>query len=414
MIVTYYYPWNYFHPATSGAAHTAARHLEYFRSREIRPRIIINGEMRRDARREFERYYHWAEEIFYVPRRRYPAIDQLASLFTFRHYLLWHVAMCDIGELRDVLSKPADLCFINYVFATPLLDAMPRDAMRVLESHDVMSRQFVRGSDQPVMMEHHLRTEFDLYQAYDTVIMVNDLETRLAHARGALHARYLPRAIDMADEGLGFEEPAPAFDLLFVGSDHLPNAEGAGRFYHDIFQPYLRPKGLKWAIAGSVCDRLSIKDSAVAMLGRVNDLDALYRNSKVVIVPLFSGAGISLKTLEALGHGKPVVATPFGARGVLGCEQALQLLPLDKDFEAAAGRILELRGSSALRNSYSREAIQYIQRHFSREAFSQNMDAIFAPLLKAGPHSGDRTVETAAWQEQSRGRDGDPAQSMAA
>ena len=41
--VTYYYPWGYFHPVRSGAAAVASRHLDYFRERGHRVRMMVRA-----------------------------------------------------------------------------------------------------------------------------------------------------------------------------------------------------------------------------------------------------------------------------------------------------------------------------------------------------------------------------------
>jgi hypothetical protein len=48
----------------------------------------------------------------------------------------------------------------------------------------------------------------------------------------------------------------------------------------------------------------------------VDDLSDFYGRVKVCLVPLLNGTGVSLKTMEPLSYGLPVVATTKGARGL--------------------------------------------------------------------------------------------------
>jgi glycosyltransferase involved in cell wall biosynthesis len=50
--------------------------------------------------------------------------------------------------------------------------------------------------------------------------------------------------------------------------------------------------------------------------GFVPDLADFYRRVRVAIAPLRFGAGVKLKTVEALQYGVPVVATTVGAEGL--------------------------------------------------------------------------------------------------
>ena len=52
------------------------------------------------------------------------------------------------------------------------------------------------------------------------------------------------------------------------------------------------------------------------MQPRVEDIRSFYARIGASIVPLLSGTGVSIKTLEAIAHGKPVVATSAGVRGL--------------------------------------------------------------------------------------------------
>ena len=52
------------------------------------------------------------------------------------------------------------------------------------------------------------------------------------------------------------------------------------------------------------------------MLGRVDDLEPLYRRCRAVINPAVAGTGVKIKTLEALSHLRRVIAWPNGVDGL--------------------------------------------------------------------------------------------------
>ncbi len=54
----------------------------------------------------------------------------------------------------------------------------------------------------------------------------------------------------------------------------------------------------------------------VSVLGFVEDLRPLYASARAVIAPIRFGAGVKLKTVEALEYGVPTVATTVGAEGI--------------------------------------------------------------------------------------------------
>ncbi len=52
------------------------------------------------------------------------------------------------------------------------------------------------------------------------------------------------------------------------------------------------------------------------MLGFVEDLSAMLSQARLLLAPLFSGAGTRIKILTALAHGLPVVSNALGLRGI--------------------------------------------------------------------------------------------------
>ena len=55
----------------------------------------------------------------------------------------------------------------------------------------------------------------------------------------------------------------------------------------------------------------------VRLAGFVDDLAALYASCRVAVAPLRFGAGVKIKTIEAVQHGVPVVATKLGSEGIV-------------------------------------------------------------------------------------------------
>jgi len=111
------------------------------------------------------------------------------------------------------------------------------------------------------------------------------------------------------------------YDILFVGSSSPFNIEGFLKFNAKSIPVLRRILGREpqVAIVGDVCNAQSIKNLKGAYLhklGRIPDLQSVYKESKVVICPLLSGAGMKIKVVEALSYGKAIVTTSVGADGI--------------------------------------------------------------------------------------------------
>ena len=148
-----------------------------------------------------------------------------------------------------------------------------------------------------------------------------------------------------------------SMDLLFVGGTHRPNIQGLACFVEECFLPYLQPHGVRLVVAGDIGPALwqsGQEPPGVTVLGRVDNLRPLYASSKLIIVPLLTGSGLSIKTVEAVALGKPVLASTVGLRG-LGVAQSLALAPpFDRRW---ADQIISLLASRVVRRSH-RDALR--------------------------------------------------------
>jgi glycosyltransferase involved in cell wall biosynthesis len=109
-----------------------------------------------------------------------------------------------------------------------------------------------------------------------------------------------------------------------------PNREGLGLLTEQILpRVWEQLPDARLRLVGRGLERERFGDARVDVLGFVDDLTMAYDGADVVAVPLVTGGGTSLKFVEALAYGVPVVATPVGARG-------LRLTPGEHYVEAAA------------------------------------------------------------------------------
>jgi glycosyltransferase involved in cell wall biosynthesis len=116
----------------------------------------------------------------------------------------------------------------------------------------------------------------------------------------------------------------------------------------------------------------------------VEELHDAYRNAAVVLLPATAGHGISIKTIEALSCGVPLIATPLAFRG-LGIDAAG--LPNVTVAEDAAGFAAALRRAHANRHlpGASRELAatrRIYQQRFAFDAYRKSLWAIVERLVE--------------------------------
>jgi glycosyltransferase involved in cell wall biosynthesis len=103
-----------------------------------------------------------------------------------------------------------------------------------------------------------------------------------------------------------------------AGADS-PNGDGF-RWFCDEIWPRIRDLAgdATLYVTGVLPDALRpvAAQPGIVAVGHVPDVSSVYRRLRVAVVPLRVGAGVKVKTLEALQHGIPVVATAVGAEGL--------------------------------------------------------------------------------------------------
>lgn len=143
--------------------------------------------------------------------------------------------------------------------------------------------------------------------------------------------------------------PAPEFDAGFIASAGLFNLEALLFLVNDVL-PLVRRRrpGFRLLVAGGVAvpyAMLGPTAEGVVLEPSFADVAAVYARIGVALVPLLSGTGVSVKTLEALRFGRPVVATPSGARGLDA--EATPGLHLAEGAAAFAARVCDLLDGAA-------------------------------------------------------------------
>jgi succinoglycan biosynthesis protein ExoO len=165
-------------------------------------------------------------------------------------------------------------------------------------------------------------------------------------------------------------------DLLFVGSNTSPNVDALRWFFDEVWPLVQRTNPTaRFNIAGNVAASLQAVPDGVVMLGRVDDLAPLYASAAVVISPLRGGSGLKIKLIEALAHGKAIVATTTTLQGVTDIIESAVIVA--DEAQAFAHGIAALLNDAALRITYGARALAVVQKHFSPEACYADVVAYF-------------------------------------
>jgi GT2 family glycosyltransferase len=180
--------------------------------------------------------------------------------------------------------------------------------------------------------------------------------------------------------------PAPAQqEIIFVaGFGHPPNEDAAFWFVTEIL-PLIRaevPAAHLSIIGSNPTERVQgLAGEGVTVFANVTDaeLSAAYDRARVAVVPLRCGAGVKLKTVEALRSGVPLVTTTVGAQGLPNLAAVAAVRDDPASFAAAAVALLS---DPAAWNQQSNAQVAYARRHFSRDTMAASLLGALLPTLQ--------------------------------
>lgn len=341
----------------------------------------------------------------FLPRRARKGLKTMANLWARRKLLF--AALRDPVErsriwlraqerkLRDFVSPkhmallaqmcvddPPDLVLVEYVHLSYLADAIPPNASKriykIIDTHDLMHERQRRFHAMGEL--HHLditpTEEAAALRKFDAVLAIQQTEAR----------KFRELVPDRPVVVVGMTSritPLPVRDakdvrLAFFGSAMPPNRLSVEFILRTIW-PRLRARfseSIFLDIYGTVCEqfRTRVMPPGVALKGFVDDLENAYRDTDIVLSPVFFGGGLKLKTVEALCFTRPLVTTTLGAEGL---EDGIGFAFLAHDsmeefVQAVEGLIQDV----SARRRMAEAAHTYALRHFTPEATYGPLDQL--------------------------------------
>ena len=156
--------------------------------------------------------------------------------------------------------------------------------------------------------------------------------------------------------------------LLFVGAcAHAPNLDAIHWFCTEVL-PLIRQQipGIVFNVVGAAPPKeiTRLHSDSVRILGQVSDaqLEDLYANSKLSVVPLRFGAGVKGKVIESLYQGVPVISTAVGLEGIKDIESLTAAKNEAREF---ADAVVFAYSDNAVLQELSLRGQEFVEDHFT-------------------------------------------------
>ena len=249
-----------------------------------------------------------------------------------------------------------DAVILSYIFYSKLFVEAAGPFRKILDTHDVFSDRFRLYREHGQANEFFSTTRREEAKALDRADAVLAIQQWDADHFRSLTRRSVtvvghlaPVAIDRPPLRPATGAPvAPA--VLFVGGPMGINVHGVTWFIDRVL-PALRRRvtGAELWLAGGI-GRAIPSGAGVRHLGFVDNLADVYQQAAAVINPQQFGTGLSIKSVDALLHGRPLVTTASGGRGLeAGAGEAFRQATEPEEFaEQLAELLLDPAKATAL------------------------------------------------------------------
>jgi glycosyltransferase involved in cell wall biosynthesis len=163
---------------------------------------------------------------------------------------------------------------------------------------------------------------------------------------------------------------------LFVGSQHNPNIEAVKqiREWLNSANPISGKFTGKFVIVGGCWE--GEEEGNFISLGKVSDrlLSYLYQHAVLVVSPLSSGTGMSVKIIEAMAYGKVILGTSVGFRGY-PVESGVHCVVCDNldEYPEKIGHLLQ---QSEVLNRIGQQAKEFAQGYDYHLLYKTYLDLI--------------------------------------
>ena len=170
--------------------------------------------------------------------------------------------------------------------------------------------------------------------------------------------------------------------ILFMGNyAWLQNVEAARVLARKIFPKILeKVPDAQLLIAGQNTEKISkLESKNIELLDlKIDDIDGVkraYKESGILVAPLYGPGGTRLKILGAMAAGLPVVTTEVGIEGIDAKENESVLI--GKDYAGLAKQAIKLLEDKDFYEKVSKNARILVEENYSYESIAKKLDQVY-------------------------------------
>ncbi len=207
---------------------------------------------------------------------------------------------------------------VEYIFSTPVFAKLPGAVVKIVDTIDVFSRKedqvLAFGIADPLACGE--REERRALLRADVIVAIQSREQTLLQEL-VPEREVILTGIDLDVTAAAEPKAVVPDSIVVVASDNALNVHGLRAFLAECWPLIVasHPRA-SLHVVGRVGDICRVDDDRIRYSGWVEDLDRVYKDASIVINPTIAGTGLKIKSVQALAHGKALVAWTYGVEGL--------------------------------------------------------------------------------------------------
>ncbi|SUI96871.1 Uncharacterized protein conserved in bacteria [Sphingobacterium spiritivorum] len=245
-----------------------------------------------------------------------------------------------------------------------------KNSYSIIDTHDFMTLQYKTDNEGKGLLNigEIFQEEIDILKKYDEIWTYSVEEQYVFEQFTNSNVTLMP--VSFPSTRLD-PHRSIKYDVLYVASDNRHNIKSIKWFLEFVF-PLLGD--VKLYVVGKICNTIDDAPNIIK-LGVVENLEEIYKFSKISICPMITGTGVKIKVLESLSYGLPVVTTRRGVDGLVNKFQNGCLVA--DDPITFANNIMKLLEEEEYYQQISNEGQKYFSANHNWTLEESNLNKVF-------------------------------------
>jgi polysaccharide biosynthesis protein PslH len=226
------------------------------------------------------------------------------------------------------------------------------------------------------------RYEQNSVQKFSQIVVTTDEDQQqIQQLAPETDVTVIPNGVDLETFPYRSQDPGGYNLIFFGGLDYFVNTDAACFLAEEIFPKVLAkyPQATLTLVGSNPsAEVLALGEKpGITATGRVPSIAEYLHQATVSVVPLRTGFGMKIKTLESMAAGTPVVASDRGLEGMSLTNEHLCALRANEvdEFVTAISRLFE---APQLRETLSKNGRSLIEQQYTWEIAASNYEEILS------------------------------------